>query len=190
MNNCGADKSVRNYLNTYYSILNNMIRKMTGAGLTCSISHNFIVQMLPHHRAAIEMSNNILKYTCDETLCNIAQQIIKEQTESIDNMLSIKCECSEHRNSNRDLCVYQCKMNSIMQNMFLKMQCAKSTNSIDCNFLREMIPHHMGAVEMAQNALKFNICSGLNPILKAIIENQKKGIERMQKLMKALDCEC
>lgn len=189
MNNCSADKGVRDYLNTYYGILNNMIRKMTGAGLTCSISHNFIVQMLPHHRAAIEMSNNILKYTCDETLCNIAQQIIKEQTESIDNMLSIKCECSEHTNSNRDLCVYQCKMNSILQNMFLKMQCAKSTYNTDCNFLREMIPHHMGAVEMAQNALKFNICPNLNPVLKAIIENQKEGIERMRKLMNTLECE-
>lgn len=41
---------------------------MTGVCLTDSISGNFIMQMIPHHTAAIEMSANILKYTTDPQL--------------------------------------------------------------------------------------------------------------------------
>ena len=53
----------KNYLARFYDILCQMIQGMTNAKLTDSISYNFIVQMIPHHRAAIEMSRNILQYT-------------------------------------------------------------------------------------------------------------------------------
>ena len=49
------------YLADYRNIVQNMIMEMTSAELDCSISHNFISQMIPHHKAAIEMSENILK---------------------------------------------------------------------------------------------------------------------------------
>ncbi len=49
---------------------------MSNAKLTNSISHNFIVQMIPHHEAAIEMSENILKYTSNDSLQNIASNKI------------------------------------------------------------------------------------------------------------------
>lgn len=53
-----------------------MIQGMTSPELSCSISHNFIVQMIPHHRAAIEMSHNLLCYTTDIALQNIAVNTI------------------------------------------------------------------------------------------------------------------
>ncbi len=52
-----------NYLNRFYSILDRMIQDMTNARLGNSISVNFMTQMIPHHRAAIEMSQNLLQYT-------------------------------------------------------------------------------------------------------------------------------
>ena len=53
--------SARNYLKEFYDILDEMIEEMTEVKLTDSISHNFIMQMIPHHMAAIEMSVNILQ---------------------------------------------------------------------------------------------------------------------------------
>ncbi len=75
--------SARNYLKEFYDILDEMIEEMTEVKLTDSISHNFIMQMIPHHMAAIEMSVNILQYTTDMPLRNIALSIINEQTQSI-----------------------------------------------------------------------------------------------------------
>lgn len=59
---CGEQFSdvTKQYLCCFYEILDNMIEEMTNAKLTNSISHNFIVQMIPHHQAAIKMSQNIL----------------------------------------------------------------------------------------------------------------------------------
>ena len=70
------------YLCRFYEILEQMIEDMTGAELTDSLSHNFIVQMIPHHMAAIEMSENLLQYTTCVPLQNIALNIIVEQTKS------------------------------------------------------------------------------------------------------------
>lgn len=53
------------YLFQFYQILDTMIQKMTEADLSDSISHYFIVQMIPHHKAAIKMSYNILNRQLD-----------------------------------------------------------------------------------------------------------------------------
>ncbi len=185
---CVFNNSTEEYLKEYYRILNTMIFGMTQAKLTNSISHNFIDQMIPHHKAAIEMSENILKYTANPTLREIASNIITEQTKSINNMLQIKQECSALTNTQQDLHQYQRNTNKILQTMFSHMKNARATNNISCNFMREMIPHHRGAVEMSTNALMFDICSELVPILQAIIKLQKEGIRQMQQLSKEIRC--
>lgn len=81
---------VKKYLKEYREILSRMIKEMSEAELNDSISHNFIIQMIPHHRAAIEMSENILRYTKNNELIEIAENIISEQTKSIENMQEIQ----------------------------------------------------------------------------------------------------
>lgn len=186
--NCHLNPTVQIYLRTFSCILNEMICRMTQAELSDSISYNFIVQMIPHHRAAIEMSRNILKYTADTRVRTIALQIISEQTQSIQNMLQIVCCCKNCRNSSQDICAYQDRVNQILPVMFSDMRNARSTNCIDADFMREMIPHHKGAVEMSENALNYPICQELRPILQAIIVSQKRGIAQMQQLLQCMEC--
>ena len=89
----------RRYLDTFSVILDTMIRCMAEVKITDSISCNFIKQMIPHHRAAIDMSLNILRYTTDIEVQNIALNIIAEQTKSIDDMVSIEVCCCAKTNS-------------------------------------------------------------------------------------------
>lgn len=178
----------KNYLCTFYGILDNMIRGMTEAELTDSIPHNFIVQMIPHHQAAIDMGNNILRYTTCVDLQDIASRIVAEQTRSIENMRKIEPCCDEFRNSRQDLCVYQHRVNQILQTMFADMRNALATNRIDCDFMREMLPHHRGAVELSTNALGYPLFPSLKPILEAIITSQRRGIVQMQNLMHRIGC--
>lgn len=186
--NMGMSNVAKNYLSEYYCILETMIEDMRGAELGDSISGNFIAQMIPHHKAAIEMSKNILKYTTLVPLERIAENIISEQTKSIENMCKIQCECSEKCSCKSDLCLYQRNINAVMQQMFHSMKSAMSDNNINCNFMREMIPHHLGAVRMSQTALQYNICPQLVPILKEIIVSQKREIEEMKMLMRKIGC--
>lgn len=190
--NCqyNSSSASENYLKRYHETLTEMISKMTEARLNDSISHNFIVQMIPHHRAAIEMSKNILRYTNNSSLMEIAKNIISEQTKSIENMRAILCCCSQHTNNCCDVKTYQCRVNQIMKVMFDDMGNAYSDNRIDCDFMREMIPHHMGAIRMSENALRYDICTELKPILKAIISSQEEGVCQMKMLLRELGCSC
>lgn len=162
--------------------LDKMISGMTEPTLTDSISHNFIVQMIPHHQAAIEMSHNLLQYTTFVPLQNIALHIIESQTKSIEHMKQALDICSELQNTEQELCLYERYFHQITQSMFFEMETARSGNGIDANFIREMIPHHKGAIRMSENALRFPICQTLKPILQEIITSQRQGVRQMDPL--------
>ena len=152
----------------------------------CIRDSNFIVQMIPHHEAAIEMSKNILQYTTFIPLQDIAQGIIEEQTQSIADMRNALSQCDMQTDSPCDLRLYQECVQQIMQAMFSRMKTAVSTNQINANFMREMIPHHMGAIRMSENALRYSVCPKLVPILKAIIASQERGIREMKRLLQCM----
>lgn len=170
------------YLNRYYQILGQMKQDMTTIPQTSSISHNFILQMLPHHQAAINMCQNLLNYTKNPTLIKMAKDIIKEQTKSIADMEKILASCSQTQNSPSDLYIYQSKFNEITLIMFNQMQNACATNNIDNNFVHEMLPHHKGAIFMCKNVQRFNICPELRPICTSIITMQEAGVKKLEHL--------
>ena len=175
------------YLRRFSEILDRMILGMTGAELTDSISHNFIVQMIPHHRAAIEMSENLLRFTTCVPLQAIASGIIAEQTESIRDMEEALPRCSAREITPQVLCRYQCAMRRIIQKMFCRMASVHATNSVNADFIRQMIPHHEGAIQMSKNALRYPLCPELRPILDAIIRSQERGVRQMRALLSQMD---
>ena len=177
----------KEYLAWFRCILDEMRCYMTTAELTDSISHNFIVQMIPHHQAAIEMSNNILRYTTNIPLQEIALQIVDEQTQSIEDMQAVLQTCSRLENCQQDLYLYQARVNQIMHAMFSAMEDARADNQINADFIREMIPHHIGAIAMAENALQYDICPELKPMLQAIITSQEQGIMQMKMLLRRME---
>lgn len=185
-NRCCPDTEA--YLRTYRCILEQMIEKMTRAKLSDSISGNFIVQMIPHHRAAVEMSENLLKYSCFEPLVTIARNIIRTQKQGIAEMERMLCGCREKTNCPNQVCRYQDQIDGIMQTMFEAMRNAKADNCINVNFMREMIPHHEGAVRMAKAALQQEVCCALVPILEGIVKEQEEGICKLERLL--AQCEC
>lgn len=182
-NSCQLSQQAMDYLSRFHSILDEMITGMTGASLNQSISHNFIVQMIPHHRAAIEMSHNILQYTENHRVRQIASNIITAQTKSIADMQAVEAQCSSLTNSPQELQLYQRRMELIFSDMFSRMGRAPEDNCLARVFMQEMIPHHQGAIHMSENTLKYDICGGLKPILRAIITSQRQGVQEMQALL-------
>ncbi|BDF32232.1 hypothetical protein CE91St62_03030 [Lachnospiraceae bacterium] len=188
MNMCRFSNNTRDYVEQYHCILDEMIRNMNCAELTDSLSGSFITQMIPHHRAAIEMSKNLLCYTTNIPLQDIALNIISSQEKSIQNMTEVFPRCESCINCKRDIECYEMKNERIISDMIYEMKSACTDNHINCNFMREMIPHHRGAVRMSENALRFSLCPELVPLLDAIIVSQKEGIRKMQCLMKKAGC--
>ncbi len=174
------------YLSICRLILRNMIHSMTETALNESISHNFIVQMIPQQLAAVEMSRNLLTYSHDDPLRAVASGIISEQTKSIADMEKILPACGLLLNPPAHLCLYQIRMNQIMEEMFAQMTFPEYQSDINTAFMSEMIPHHEGAVRMSETALRYHICPELEPILKEIIISRQRGIRQMRRSLENL----
>lgn len=185
---CLLSTNAEKYLTDYRSILSDMIVGMESAALTNSISGNFISQMLPHHRAAIEMSRNLLRYTTDLALERIARNIISTQTASIAALERVRRTCTRTLNSQSSVRLYNSRVSSVISAMFAGMESAPAVNSIDCDFIREMIPHHEGAIRMSRTALSFSLYPGLIPILNSIITDQSRGVRELRELAVELNC--
>lgn len=179
---CPLSHNTLRYIEEYQSILTQMYMNMTSTIQTDSISQSFILQMLPHHQAAIDMSRNLLFYTTNIPLQNIALNIISSQEKSIAQMKQAYPRCCR-LNTSSELSAYRTQNDTVLKTMFCQMSFACTDNNIDTNFIREMIPHHRGAVHMSENALRFPLCPELIPILETIIAQQKQGILQMQKLL-------
>lgn len=182
-NTCLLSEDSKTYLCCFYQILDEMVQGMTTACLTQSISRNFIVQMVPHHRAAIQMSNNILRFTENKAVRRIAQRIINEQTQGIEQMDAALASCAQLTNSQVDLRLYQRRMDLIYRDMYARMGSAPEGNRLAAVFMEEMIPHHRGAIRMAENALKYDVCTELVPILRNICAQQRRGVAQMRSLL-------
>lgn len=174
----------RRYLNAYERILKEMAAGMEGAALDDGISHNFIVQMIPHHRAAIAMSRNVLKYIQSPALRAIAQSIIAEQTRGVAELEAALPICGELKNDPDEAARYQARKDEIIREMLEKMRNALKTNRIAEDFMLEMIPHHEGAIAMSQNALQYPVCEQLKPILEGIVASQEHGVQEMTALLR------
>ncbi len=182
------NESVRCYTGRFYEILGGMILGMTRAELTDSLSHNFIVQMIPHHEAAIEMSRSLLQFSTCAPLRTIAEGIITEQTKSIADMRRVLDGCESLSSTPQSLRQYQTRFLHITQRMFRRMALACTDTQIDADFMRQMIPHHEGAIEMSQNLLCHPTCPALKPIVQAIITSQERGVGQMQQLLRCHTC--
>ncbi len=178
-----ADRNpVTDYLDAYYRILDEMKREMTSAARTGSISRNFITQMIPHHRAAVEMCENVLRYLTSGPVRDLARTIIRQQTRGIAKMEDILGPCGEICNRPQEVSRYLRRNARALNTMFFAMAHVSGVG-VEQNFLREMIPHHEGAVRMSENALCFCICQPLRPILQNIIATQKREIGEMRRLL-------
>jgi uncharacterized protein (DUF305 family) len=60
----------------------------------------------------------------------------------------------------------------------------KSSGNIDIDFLKGMIPHHQGAIDMAEELIKKTKDPELKAFAQKIIEAQKAEIKQMQDWLK------
>lgn len=85
-----SNNNVNSYMKEYLEITKNMIENMKSSPRYNNININFINEMIPHHKGAIEMCNNLLKYWVDPRLKKVAEDIIKEQSKGVTQLEEIR----------------------------------------------------------------------------------------------------
>lgn len=83
-------QDVNNYMKKYLEITKNMIENMRNTPRLVNIGLNFTYEMIPHHKGAIAMCENLLQYRIDPRLKLVAESIIKEQSRGVEELEKIQ----------------------------------------------------------------------------------------------------
>ncbi len=182
-------------------MMSDMAVKPTG-----DVDHDFVAMMVPHHQGAIDMSEAELRYGQNEQLHRIAQDIVAEQLQEIAVMRAASGEkltsteaalagsfagtaaiagSSSHvladnvppslKKERPFVAQNDAAMTKMMNDMTIK-----PTGSIDCDFVAMMVPHHQGAIDMAQAELRYGHEAQLRLIAQEIVVDQIQQISLMR----------
>lgn len=89
--------------------------------------------------------------------------------------------------STRTESTYQAAYNKIMAAMHHEMMNVTPGADDEVNFLKQMIPHHQGAIDMSESILKYSKDRRIVNIAKGIITEQRNEIAVMQHLIAELE---
>lgn len=186
---CLLSEDSKHYLCCFYQILDGMAQGMTTAGYGRSISRNFVVQAIPHHRAAVQLSNNILRFSTGQAVRRLAQAIAAQRAQCIDELEGALSVCGQLTDPQMDLRLYQRRADLICREMCARMNASPEGNRLDAVFLRQMLPHCQGGVRMVENALRYDISGELAPILRAAAAQQRREAAQMRALLDRMRCQ-
>lgn len=140
----------------------------------------FAKGMLGHHRGAVDMAKIELKYGTDETMRKLAQDIIDSQQLEIDILnkwLASHPDAPKPKpNTEAMQEAYAKGMNTMHSDMILGI----AEPVADMAFARGMLPHHIGAVDMAKVQLQYGTDEEMRKLAQDIIDAQQPEIELIQ----------
>ena len=111
----------------------------------------------------------------------------QEQQERIEDMDRMWDHCSTYRNIISDQQAFRCRQCQITSRMFCQMRQIPAENQINTLFLKEMIPHHRGAVDLCQATLHFPVCRDLKRFLYSMITSQEQELRTMQQMLRCME---
>ena len=140
----------------------------------------FAKGMLGHHRGAEKKKKIELKYGTDETMRKLAQDIIDSQQLEIDILnkwLASHPDAPKPKpNTEAMQAAYAKGMNTMHSDMMLGI----AEPEADMAFARGMLPHHIGAVDMAKVQLQYGTDEEMRKLAQDIIDAQQPEIELIQ----------
>lgn len=141
----------------------------------------FAMMMIPHHEQAIEMSDTILsKSGVDQRVLDLAQQIKAAQAPEIELMQSWLDDWGMPSSGGMEGMDHGDGMMS--EDDMAALEAAEGAEAARL-YLEQMIEHHQGAIEMAQDELDDGANPGVLALAQRIITSQTAEIATMQELL-------
>ena len=184
---CQLSDVTKQYLHTYRELVNQMAERMSRTAVTASISENCLCQLQIHQETGICLCQNLLQYTICIPVQELASRMEQEQRERIGDMERMWDHCSTYWNTILDQHAFRCRQCQISSRMVCQMRQIPAENQINTLFLKEIIPHHRGAVDLCQATLHFPVCRDLKRFLYAMIISQEQEIRTMQQMLRCMN---
>ena len=145
----------------------------------------FIDGMILHHQGAIAMAEAVLQNSQREEMNQLAEAVIAAQQSEIDQMKEWRQ--AWYPSAGAELVMYDAQMGHTMA-MTPEMQTAmmmdgnlgQADAEFDFRFIDAMIPHHEGALAMAEEVLEKSDRPELRQVAQSILDTQQAEIDQMQ----------
>lgn len=137
----------------------------------------FIDLMIPHHEGAVDMAEIALDGNAERAeIEELSRTIIETQNEEIEELLDIREEAFGTREMSDDITGDEADMMRMMDDP----EAFASAEPFDLAFIEGMVPHHDGAIEMAEAALENSENEEILALAEEIIAAQEDEIEQME----------
>jgi uncharacterized protein (DUF305 family) len=150
----------------------------------------FIDAMTPHHQGGVVMAQDLKQKSKRPEMQKLADAIIKAQNQEIAQMQQWRK--AWYPKASAEPIAYNSQMGHAMpmtqgqrSAMMMSMDLGAADAQFDLRFINAMIPHHEGAVTMAQEALSKSQRPEIQKLAKAILASQTAEINQMAAWRKA-----
>jgi uncharacterized protein (DUF305 family) len=146
----------------------------------------FIDAMVPHHQGAVVMAKAALPNSKRPEIIKLAKSIIAAQDQEVSQMQKWRKQWYPkasatammwHAEANHEMPMTE-EYRKMMQ---MDVDLGAADAQFDRRFLVAMIPHHQGAVTMAQDLAKKSKRPEMQKLAKGIIASQQQEISQMQR---------
>ena len=149
---------------------------MDHSAMMVSSEREFVAGMIPHHQEAVDTASEVLtRGGSNDQIVVLATEIIAAQETEIALLKEWHLDWYGEAYVEDDS--YQPMMRDLSN---------LSGAELDRVFLEDMIPHHMGAIMMAQSVRPYIEHQEITDMADAIMETQSAEIELMQDLLTKL----
>lgn len=145
----------------------------------------FIDGMILHHQGAITMAEAVLQNSQREEMKQLAKAVITTQQDEIDQMKQWRQ--AWYPNIGAELVMYDAQMGHTMvmtpqmkTALMMNEDLGKADAEFDLRFIDAMIPHHEGALTMAEQVLQKSDQLELRQIAQNILDTQQAEIDQMK----------
>lgn len=181
--NTDNDSEVSAYLKEQNTILADMMINMS-VQESGSAELDFLIGIIPHHEAAIDITKSYLKYGGkNKELKKLAKEIIEEHSEETVEMRMLLKEIERlaitDKESERTYLNSYNKMIASHQDMAHETETASDVESA---YIEGMVIHHQMAVDMAEAILKTTLHDEIKDMAEDIIEMQREEISQMEEI--------
>ncbi|BAY39462.1 hypothetical protein NIES2111_38380 [Nostoc sp. NIES-2111] len=145
----------------------------------------FIDAMIMHHQGAVNMANVAQQKSKRTEIKKLATDIINAQNQEISQMKQWRTawypKAGDQPMAHDATMGHMMAMSSQQQQaMMMSQDLGKADAEFDLRFINAMIPHHEGAVVMAQDALQKSQRQEIKTLAQAIIKAQEEEIKEMK----------
>ncbi|MBD2068959.1 DUF305 domain-containing protein [Leptolyngbya sp. FACHB-671] len=149
-----------------------------------SFDLRFIDAMILHHQGAVEMAQTALEQSSRDEIKQLSQTIIAAQEQEIQQMQEWRQ--TWYPDAANEPMMYHAEADHMMPmteemkaSMAMNIDLGSADEEFDLRFIDAMVPHHEGAVTMAEEALEKSDRPEIQQLAQEIIDSQQPEIDQM-----------